>query len=389
MSVRHGGATEAVVIGGGVIGSSIAYHLARSGVRTTLLEKNDVACAASGASAGGVRQQGRDPRELPLSMRATVRWATLEEELGADIHYRRGGHLTLTETEQERDALAASVERQRAAGLDLVMVEGADLRELAPAVSPRAIAGSYSREDGHANPGMTTKAFAAAAARHGAEIRTGVTVLGLEVSGGGVVGVRTDEGLLAADVTILAAGAWSKTLAATVGIDLPIAPMGLQMLLTEAVPHCLDQVLGSVGRRISFKQVPSGHFLIGGGWPGDWSLDQSMGRVLPGSVWGSAQAATAIVPATRGIGLEDAWVGIEARAADDVPILGPVAGLDGLVVATGFSGHGFQLSPAIGQVIAELIVEGAPSIPLDALHLSRFDGGAKPSQDDGLTQRVG
>jgi sarcosine oxidase subunit beta len=389
MSVRRGGTTEAVVIGGGVIGSSIAYHLARSGVRTTLLEKNAIACAASGASAGGVRQQGRDPRELPLSLRATVRWATLEEELTADIHYRRGGHLTLAETAQERDTLAASVERQRAAGLDLVLVEGDDLRELAPAVAPHVIAGSYSRDDGHANPGLTTKAFAAAAARHGAEIRTGVSVLSLEVSGGRVTGVRTDQGIIAADVTILAAGAWSKTLVAGVGIDLPIAPMGLQMLLTEATPHCLDQVLGSMGRRLSFKQLPNGQFLIGGGWPGDWSLDRSMGHVLPASVWGSTLAATALVPAAREVGLADAWVGIEARAADDVPILGPVAGLDGLVIAAGFSGHGFQLSPAIGQVIAELIVEGAPSIPLDALHLSRFDGATGPSQGEGAIQRIG
>jgi sarcosine oxidase subunit beta len=389
MSVQRGGTTEAVVIGGGVIGSSIAYHLARSGVRTTLLEKNDIACAASGASAGGVRQQGRDPRELPLSMRATVRWATLEEELGADVHYRRGGHLTLAETVQERDTLAASVDRQRADGLDLVLVEGDDLRELAPAVAPHVIAGSYSREDGHANPGLMTKAFAVAAARHGAEIRTGVSVLSLEVIGGRVTGVRTDQGIISADVTILATGAWSKTLVAGVGIDLPIAPMGLQMLLTESTPHCLDQVLGSLGRRLSFKQLPNGQFLIGGGWPGDWSLDRSMGNVLPGSVWGSTLAATALIPAAREVGLADAWVGIEARAADDVPILGPIAGLDGLVIAAGFSGHGFQLSPAVGQVITELIVEGAPSIPLDALYLSRFDNTATPPQTDPTAQRIG
>lgn len=388
MSGQRGVATEVLVVGGGVIGSSIAYHLARSGVRTTLVEKNDIACAASGASAGGVRQQGRDPRELPLSMRATVRWATLEEELEADIHYRRGGHLTLAETVTERDALAVSVERQRADGLDLVLVEGDDLRELAPAVAPHVIAGSYSREDGHANPGLTTKAFAAAAARHGADVRTGVSVLSLEVSGGRVTGVRTDQGSITADVTILASGAWSKTLVAGIGIDLPIAPMGLQMLLTEATTHCLDQVLGSLGRRLSFKQLPNGQFLIGGGWPGDWSLDESMGHVLPASVWGSTLAATALVPAAREVGLADAWVGIEARAADDVPILGPVAGFDGLVVAAGFSGHGFQLSPAVGQVIAELIVEGAPSIPLDALHLARFDTTTPPQSDD-TAQRIG
>lgn len=368
-----GGTTEVAVVGGGVIGSSIAYHLARAGVRTTLIERREIACAASGASAGGVRQQGRDPRELPLAMRASTRWATLEEELGADVHYRRGGHLTLAETEAERDTLAAAVATQRAAGLDLVLLDGDDLRAVAPAVAPQVIAGSYSREDGHANPGLTTRAFADAAARHGATLLTGTSVTGLATNGGRVVGVETERGTIAADAIVLAAGAWSRTLAAGLGVELPIAPMGLQMLLTEAAPHCLDPVLGSVGRRISFKQLPSGQFLIGGGWPGDWDLADSRGVVRPASVWGSAQAAAALIPAARGVGLADAWVGIEARAADDVPILGPVAGLAGLIVATGFSGHGFQLSPAIGQVIAELIVEGAPSIPLGALHLARFD----------------
>jgi sarcosine oxidase subunit beta len=370
----HGAVTEAVVIGGGVIGSSIAYHLAKAGVRTILLEKRTIAAAASGASAGGVRQQGRDPRELPLSILACARWATLEDELVADVHYRRKGHLSLIEREEDRAGLVAAIERQRAAGLNIVLVEGDDLRALAPAVSPHLLAGSYTPDDGHANPGLTTQAFAAAAARAGAEVRTGVTVHGLAIEGGRVTGVLTDDGPIGADVTILAAGAWSKTLAATAGIDLPIAPMGLQMLLTAPAPPCLDQVVGCAGRRLSFKQLPAGNFLIGGGWPGDWSLDQSRGTPLAPSIWGSALTASAIIPVAATVGLADAWVGIEARAADDVPILGPVRGLDGLVVAAGFSGHGFQLSPAIGQLIGELIVEGAPSISLDALALDRFDG---------------
>lgn len=370
----RGNVAEVIVVGGGVIGSSIAYHLARAGVRTVLLEKRTIAAAASGASAGGVRQQGRDPRELPLAIRACERWATLEEELAADIHYRRGGHLSLIEREEDRPNLLAAIERQRAAGLNIALVEGVELRELAPAVSPHLLAGSYTPDDGHADPALTTRAFAAAAARAGAEIRIGITVHGLAVEGGRVVGVLTDDGPLGADLTILAAGAWSKTLAAGAGVDLPLAPMGLQMLLTAPSPPCLDQVVGCVGRQISFKQLPAGNFLIGGGWPGDWSLDDSRGTPRVASVWGSALTAAAIVPISSTVGLADAWVGIEARAADDVPILGPVRGLDGLVVAAGFSGHGFQLSPAIGQVIAELIVEGAPSIPLDALNLDRFDG---------------
>ncbi len=370
----RGKGAEVVVVGGGVVGCSIAYHLARAGVKTILLERRTIAAAASGASAGGTRQQGRDPRELPLSILACARWATLEEELGADIHYRRKGHLSLIEREEDRPALLAAIARQRADGLNIALVEGDDLRELAPAISPHLLAGSYTPDDGHANPALTTAAFAAAAARAGADIRVGVTVQGLAVANGRVTGVLTADGLLSADVTILAAGAWSKTLAATVGLDLPLAPLGLQMLLTTPAPPCLDQVVGCVGRRLSFKQLPAGNFLIGGGWPGDWSLEGSRGTPLAASVWGSALAASAIIPAAATVGLAEAWVGIEARTADDVPLLGPVREVAGLVLATGFSGHGFQLSPATGQAIAELIVEGAPSVSLDALGLDRFAG---------------
>ncbi len=370
----RGQGTEVIVVGGGVIGSSIAYHLARAGVRTLLLEKRTVAVAASGASAGGTRQQGRDPRELALSMQACVRWATLEDELAADIDYRRKGHLTVIEHEQDRAGLVETIARQRAAGLNIRLIEGAELREVAPALAPHILAGSYTPDDGYANPGLTAKAFAAAAARAGAEVREGVTVHGLAVESGKVVGVLTDEGHIGADLTILAAGAWSKALAATAGVDLPIAPMGLQMILTAAVAPCLDPVVGCVGRRLSFKQLSAGNFLIGGGWPGDWDLTQPRGVTRDAGIWGSALTAAAIIPVSGTVGLQDAWVGIEARSADDVPILGPVREVAGLVIAAGFSGHGFQLSPAIGQVLAELVVEGRPSIPIDALALDRFAG---------------
>ena len=363
---------EVVVIGGGVIGTSIAYHLARAGVAVTLLEWRSAAAGASGASAGGVRQQGRDPRELPLAIAATAKWATLEEELEFDLDYRRQGHLTLIEREEQLPALAASVAAQRAGGLDLELVLGDELRALAPAVAPHVYGGSYSRDDGHANPMLTALGFAAAARRRGAVVRAGTAATGLAVTGGRVMGVRTAAGPVAADVTVLAAGAWSAALARTAGLELPLEPVGLQMMVTAPGPHCLDPVLGCVGRRLSLKQLPSGGFLIGGGWPGDVLLERGLGLPRAASVAGSALDSAAIVPRAGAVGLERVWVGIEALAADEVPILGPVDGLDGLVVAAGFSGHGFALPPMVGQVIAELIVEGAPSIPLDALHLARF-----------------
>ncbi len=155
---------DVVVIGGGIIGGACAYYLAKAGLRVTLLEKSEIASGASGGSAGGVRQQNRDPAELPLAMAANPMWKTLEQELEADLEYRRGGHITLVEREEQVPVLQASVERQRARGLDLRMVRGRELRELVPAAGSQILAGSYSPTDGFANPMLVTKAFPAAAA---------------------------------------------------------------------------------------------------------------------------------------------------------------------------------------------------------------------------------
>jgi sarcosine oxidase subunit beta len=366
--------SEIVVIGGGVIGCSIAWHLARTGAAVTVLEQNAIASAASGASAGGVRQQGRDLRELPLAIRSIARWEVLEDALDADIHYRREGHLTVVEREGDLPGVEASVAAQRDVGLELQIVTGEDLRELAPGLAETVIAGTYSPNDGHANPILTTHAFAGAARREGATIRTGTRVTEIEVAGGHVTGVATDAGPVPCDWLVLAAGLWTPLLAAPLGVDLPIGAFAPQMIATNPMPLALRQVLGARSRMLSLKQIPSGNYVIGGGWPGDVDLAAGVATARLESITGSMRAAAAVWPALAGATVERVWVGVEALAADEVPILGPLPGVENLTVAAGFSGHGFALSPIIGQVIAELIVDGASSVPIDALGLERFAG---------------
>ena len=365
---------DVVVIGGGVIGSSIAYQLARRGVRVTLLEAREVASAASGASAGGVRQQGRDPRELTIAMRAIGMWPTLADELGADLDYHQQGHLTLADDEAQLTALEARVAEQRAGGLDVYMLYGDELRAVAPGVAPTMLAGAYCPTDGHANPIWTTKAFADAALRHGARLLERTPANGLLVEGGRVCGVLTPDGPLAADRVIVAAGVWSARLCADVGVTLPIEPDPPQMLLTTPFPHGLDPVIGCVGRLLSLKQLRTGQYLVGGGWPASAYLDHERPIALnrESSVTGSAATCAAVWPVLRQAGVVRVWAGLEARTADDVPILGCVEGLDGLLLATGFSGHGFALSPYIGVLLAELATTGRTPIPLDELALTRF-----------------
>lgn len=363
-----------IVIGGGVVGASIAWHLARRGADVTVLEERDIAAAASGASAGGVRQQGRDPREMPLAIAAIARWEHLEAELEADLHYYRQGHVTVYERPEDLPVARESIDAQRALGLDISLVEGPALHELVPGLAPDIAAGAYTASDGHANPTATTHAFANAARRHGAMIRTGVRVNGVCMEGGRMNGVDTPDGSLGADHVVIATGAWTRGLTSPLGIDLPIRPTGLQMILTTVMPPVLRQVIGSHDRPLSLKQLRKGTYLIGGGWPGDIDMVSGVGRTRETSISGSMDTASAIFPILKGTAVERSWVGVEGIAVDEIPVIDALPGYDGVTVAAGFSGHGFALSPITGQLVAEWILDGKPSIPLDAFSATRFAG---------------
>lgn len=362
-----------VIIGGGVVGTSIAWHLARRGAQVTLVERDQLAAQASGASAGGVRQVNRDPREMPLAIAAIKRWHTLEDELEADCEFRMGGQLMVAEHEDGIPELHRRVEAQRALGLDLQFLDAAGVRDVAPALAPGIVAGIYTADDGQASAPRTTRAFGAAAEREGAVLRLGTTVTGIEFTGGAISGINTDQGPIACDHLVLAAGAWTPDLASQLGIRLPFVTMGLQMMAAGPADPMLAPTVGALGRKLSLKQVPNGEFVIGGGWPGDVDLDLRVGTNRMASVAGSIEHSSAILPSLCNLPLIRTWIGLEALCIDEVPVMGPVPGFDNLTIAAGFSGHGFAISPTTGQLIAELLLDGAPSISLDAFSISRFD----------------
>jgi sarcosine oxidase, subunit beta len=351
-----GESTDILVIGGGVTGSSIAYHLARQGRRVTVLERAEpgVEPSASWASAGGVRRQGRDVAEAALATEAIERWRTLAEELGADLHYRRDGNLKLAESDEETEIIAAFVREQNANGFtDVRFVDRAEALEIVPGLNDQVTAGSYSGEDGHANPPATTRAFAAAAQRNDAVYRNGTATTALITQHGRVTGARTNLGDVLADHVVLAAGAWSDDIAATIGLRLPIRTMVLQMLLSTPGPLALKPVIGAISRQLSLKQLPTGEFFLGGGWPGDHSEDRLTYTMRDDSVSGGWDAAVGLLPAVGEQRVARQWCGLEAECFDGVPLIGPVPGYEGLTLAVGFSGHGFALSPAVGRAVAD------------------------------------
>jgi sarcosine oxidase, subunit beta len=367
---------DLLIVGSGVTGGFTAYHAAKQGRKVVVLERAEpgVEPSASWASAGGVRRQGRHAAEVPLAIEAIARWETLEDELEADLHYRRDGQLLLAESDAEAEQVAAFVRQQNANGLtDIRLVDRAEALEIVPGLNDAVVCGSYSPEDGHAHPPSTARAAATAAQRHGATYRSGVRVAELIQNGGRVTGVRTVDGEeIYADETVLAAGAWSDEIAASIGIRLPIRTRALQMLLsTPAESHVLKPVISGRGRQLSLKQLPGGEFFLGGGWLGDANADRSGYTMRQESEDGNWLAATGLLPAVGEQRIARKWCGLEAISIDEIPFIGRVPGVDGLTVAAGFSGHGFAISPAVGRALADL-TSGQVVPELDGLSPARI-----------------
>jgi sarcosine oxidase subunit beta len=357
--MSRGRIPDVAVVGAGIVGASIAYHLARAGAAVTLIDRAAPGAfpSATWASAGGLRSQGRHGPEQPLAREAAVRWRTLESELDADLDVRHGGHLHIAENEVEAAEVAARVAADRAAGLPIELLDGAGVRAVAPLLTPRANAGAFTPGDGQAHPARAARAFAAAAERSGVRLAFGRAVV-LALDGGRVAGLTFSDGeQFAAGTVVVAAGAWSADLLAPVGVALPLRWRGLQMLLSDLAPPLLAPTVTAAGRNLSLKQLPSGQMMLGGRWHAEPEQGRIAARPVDALIARQWSGAVAILPAMARLRLAQAWAGPEAQSIDGMPFIGraPIAGL---YVATGFSGHGFQISPAVGAAVARDVAEG-------------------------------
>ena len=299
---------------------------------------------------------GRDSAERALALESLRRWPDLDRELEGETGYRRGGGLRVALDERAWHAAPEWVAEQRADGVPVELVDESAARALVPGIAPACVGGVYCAIDGQAAAVPTVHAFANAARRLGARIEEGIGARALEVEQGRVVAVvRTDGGRTPCDVAIVAAGAWSGLLLGPLGIDLPLRVRALQMLLSDPAPMTLAPVVGCFDRGLSLKQLGDGAYLIGGGWPARIT-DEAANRYVieETSVRGSLDVARAVYPPLEDATLAQSWAGLEAFTPDELPLLGPVSGIDGLFVAAGFSGHGFALAPAVGDVLARL-----------------------------------
>ena len=370
-------AAPIVIVGAGIVGSSMAFFLAKRGIKPLLVEKSTAGFEASSRAAGGVRAQCRDiSAERKLAMQSIEVWKNLSRDVGADLEYIQGGTLRLAATEERLTELTAQSAEELADGLYVEMWDRDELYRRKPFLAAGFIGAKYCPTDGVANPRLVTPAIAAAAERLGATVWDYTQVTGVDVTDGRIAAVRARNGdgerLVETPLVVHAAGPWTPELSRDLGFEIPIVPSRTIIGRTEALPSMFTEFISSHDAGVYARPDARGCLHIGAvGRPiGDFeeASDDDIRAYLDKRV--------DLIPALGEAAIEEVWTGMLAMTPDRAPVIGPVEHLEGYLLAAGFSGHGFALGPGVGQVVSELILDGAPSVPLDAFHLARFAEGA-------------
>lgn len=351
-------AFDVVVVGGGLHGLSAALHLARAGRKVALVERRWTGRHASGATAAGVRTLGRDIAEIPISLEAMEMWHRIETIVGDHCGFHAHGQLRVAETAEHMPALIERQARTSALGYSHEeLIDAAELRRLVPALSRHCVGALVARRDGAADPHRTISAFRRACEVEGVVIVEGCGVEAVDRQSSDWLIVCGSRRFRAPQI-VNAAGAWAGRLAALFGDAIPLGVRASMMIVTERLAPLLDPVVSVVGRALSFKQAGQGTLVIGGGLQGSADLDSERSSVDFRMLAKGARAAGDLFPAVRGVRIARCWTGIEAQTSDHLPVIGLSPNAPGLVHAFGFSGHGFQLVPVVGSILAELICEG-------------------------------
>lgn len=371
----------AVIIGGGVMGTSIAFHLAEAGIRDVLLlERGELASGSTSKAAGGVRAQFSDPLNIAMGARGLTAFEEFHQRTGQHIDLHQVGYLFLLTDEEQVSAFRRGVELQNSMGIDSVLLDAHDAAMMSPAtVNDDVLGAAFHARDGYCSPESVTLGYAGAARRLGATVLTGIDVTGISHHGGEITAVQTSAGDIHANLVVCAAGAWSRSVGAMAGVGLPVEPLRRQILVTEPLDEDLRRILPE---SMPMTLDPSTTFYMHREGPG-LLLGMSYAAEQPGFRDGYSEewlpdlmaAIERRCPALLEVGIAHRWSGFYEVTPDDNAIIGEAAHISRFLYATGFSGHGFLQSPAVGEIVRDLVLERDPVIDVGSLSAERFTGG--------------
>jgi sarcosine oxidase subunit beta len=375
---------DVVIVGGGIVGVSSAYHLARAGAgRVVLIEREGaVGRGSTGACAGGFRHQFSSRINIELSLASVPMIVGFTEEHGLPLDVWQDGYLFVVRGAERWDEYRAAATLQRSMGIEVRELTPDEATELAPGLATEGVIGAVTCDrDGIADPGGLTQGYATLARRAGAELRLGTAVASVRVAGDRVAGVTTPAGDLDAPVVIDAAGPWAATLAAMAGVDLPIEPVPRNVVTTGPFPGAPERRTLVIDAESTFYLHREGDGVLmgmGGGRDERSSFSTEVDRVFIEEEL--VPTAVRIFPPLERAGLASSWAGLYEMTPDRHPIIGTTP-VEGFLVAAGFSGHGFQHAPIVGKLLAELVVEGAArTVRIDELALERFAAGTPQAE---------
>lgn len=371
-------AADVVIIGGGVMGASAAFHLAEAGVRNiVVIERGELCCGSSGKPIGGVRAQFSDPLNIELGSRSLRAYREFPHRPGADIKLDTVGYLFLLDNEQQVRDFAAGVELQNSLGVANRMIDPEDARRLCPYISTDGlVAAAYSPADGHARPALVVEGYAQAAARAGVTIVTQTAVTGIDTAGDRVTGVHTSHGRIACGAVICTAGAWSGLIGDMVGVLLPIRPVRRQLAFTAPLTPPAPRVPFT----IDFSSSAYFHNSDDGLLFGLADPDEQEGfdtTWTPQWLELFRAVARRRAPALAGMKTVGGWAGLYEVTPDHNALIGRSTELPNFLYAAGFSGHGFLQAPAVGEVLRDLYLEREPFTDVSPLSADRFRHGAE------------
>lgn len=368
-------AAAVVIVGGGVMGTSIAFHLVEAGVRDVLLlERDALGSGSTSKAAGGVRAQFSDAVNIQLGARSLELFQDFGSRPGQEIDLHREGYLFLLTRAEDVTAFERNVAVQNELGVPSRMLEAAEARQLSPLISTDGVlAAAYSPDDGYCSPESVVLGYATAARRLGARLVTGCHVMAMErgVTSSDATRVVTDRGTVTADTVICAAGAWSASLGVMAGADLPVVPYRRQILVTGPMPDAPSRIPMTIDFSTNFYFHGEGPgVLLGMSDP-----DEAPGFDLSRSdTWFPRLSEIMAVRAPRLLGADIAtgWAGLYEVTPDHNALIGEAAGPGRFLYATGFSGHGFLQGPAVGEVVRDLYLGRRPFVDVSALSAERF-----------------
>lgn len=367
------GAADVVIVGGGVIGLSTAYHLARAGVeRVVLLERDAFGAGSTCKAAGGVRANFSDEVNVALGLRSLETFETFSAEFDQEIDLHQPGYLFLIDSEDDLQVFRASSELHRRMGVESHLVGPDEAKRLSPLISTDGLLGAlYTPRDGHCTPESVVLGYTRAARRAGVTLVSGCEVTGIDIDGSRILGVRTPAGSVATEHVVCAAGAWSRRIGAMVGVDLPVDPLRRQIVCTEPIVDLPADLPFTIDFATSMYFHREGQgLLLGMPEPEDsWSFDLTR---TTGWLDDLAEAMARRTPSLGDVGLAHGWAGLYEMTPDHNAVIGRSSQVPGFWYATGFSGHGFLMGPAVGEVMRDLYLGRTPFVDVSGLSAERF-----------------